>query len=220
MKRFTLLVALVLMATFLSACTSGVSDAEQEGFDFSVEEDLEISDKQGFDFTEDESVENNDNPGPLPEGEPDNDDSGFNFDDDEGLVITKDDSHILPREGLSTWLVSHHEGTATCPGNTIPIWGLEDETLTFNVGVEAAGIQVSNFGGGESMFFILLDSGIGGSRYMTDYVPPGSNTTMRYEMLFMNNAGDSSIADFMMGDISGTAEGCDIYRSFQGTLQD
>jgi hypothetical protein len=220
MKRFTLLVTLLIMGIFISACTSGDSGASQEGFVFSDEEGLESSEPQGFDFTEDESADNNNSDPNLPGGEPDNDDSGFDFDDDEGLVITTDDSHILPREGLSTWLVSHNEGTATCPGQTITIWGSEDVTITLNVGVEAAGFEVNSFGEAGSMFFILLESGIGGSRYVTDFVPPGSNSPMRYEMLFMNNAGDSTDADFMMGDISGNAEGCDIYRSFQGTLQD
>ena len=219
MKKLTLLAALILISLLLSACTPD-SDTLQEGFDFSDEEGVETSALQGFDFTEDETADNNLPGSELPGSDPENDDTGFDFDNDEGLVITTGDSHILPREGLSTWLVSHNDGTATCPEMTVTIWGLEDTIVTLNVGVDAQGFQVSNLDGGDSMFFILLDSGIGGSRYMTDFVPPGSNTTMRYEILFLNNAGDSTDADFLMGDISGTAEGCDIYRSFQGTLQD
>ncbi len=221
MKKLTLLVALLLVGILFSACTNGTSEEAQEGFDFSDEERVESSAMQGFDFTNDESSENNSNPSPdLPGDVPDNQVPGLNFDDDEGLVISSNNNHVLPREGLSTWLVSQGKGTATCVGNTIPIWGSEDEIVTLNVGVESAGFELNGLDGAGSMFYIQLDSGPGGSSYMTDFVPPGANSPMRYEILFTNLSAEGNVADFMMGDISGTAEGCDIYRPFQGTLQD
>jgi hypothetical protein len=245
MKNIKLIPFVLLLSLMLAACASGPGETADEGFEFSEEEVAEEPPEEmvftedeaednaadlGFDFTEDEVEE--------PPSDPDfdftEDDSanepasgndinnGENL-DAEPVNDSPDPSNtadgIFPPEGFSNWVINYDEGTITCPTFTQPFEASPPDNITIELGVDAAALVVRGMEEAPEIFFFLWDSGPGGSQYDGWYEVPGTDMEIHYQMVF-TNLSDPSTADFIMGNISSTLEGCQVSRSFGGTRVD
>lgn len=234
--KFMLVVSLVIVS--ISACTIVTGNTSEEGFDFSDEEMVFSKDEgaaanpePGFDFTEDEIEDmpsesgfdftEDDNPGDVPGSDPANDN-----DDDQNMQPENDSStlpstaeHIYPPEGVSNWVINYDEGTITCPNMTIPFEKSLTETINIELGAEAASLVVKDMDETQELFFFLMDSGPGGSQYDGWYTVPNTDEEIHYEMVF-TNLSDPNSADYIIGNISATSEGCQVSRSFGGARVD
>lgn len=143
----------------------------------------------------------------------------MNFDDDEALDLSDLPDHVLPPNGISNWLINHHEGTATCPNQTIPIWGSEAEMISISLGADAASLVVSGMAGEPEITYLLENSIPGGSIYNAYFQPPWASSEVHYQIFFTSLA-DGSMADFLYGTISAEEQGCKIARNFDGTRVD
>jgi len=229
----------------LAACTSGPGNTSEEGFDFSEEESAEAAPEEmvftedeaadndpeaGFDFTEDEAEE--------PPSEP-----GFDFTEDDSAdePVSGNDSNngenqdaepannppdpsdtaenIFPPEGVSNWVINYDEGTITCSTFTQTFEVSPPDTVTIELGVDAAALIVKGMGEAPEIFFLLWNSGPGGSQYDGWYTVPGDNVEIHYQMVF-TNLSDPNTADYIIGNISSTTEGCQVSRGFGGTRVD
>lgn len=230
-KQF-LIISIVMIT--LAACTSGSGNTSEEGFDFSEEEVAEEPPEEmiftedeaednaadlGFDFTEDEVEEppsdpsfdftEDAEPGEDQETEPEN----------ESPDPSNTADGIFPPEGFSNWVINYDEGTITCPTFTQPFEASPPDNITIELGVDAAALVVRGMEEAPEIFFFLWDSGPGGSQYDGWYTVPGTDMEIHYQMVF-TNLSDPSTADFIMGNISSTLEGCQVSRSFGGTRVD
>jgi hypothetical protein len=220
MRRLTLLLASLLLLSGCSILMSEQADQTEEGFDFSEEEGFDFSDEEGMDFTDEEGMDFTDE-----EGMDFTDEEGMDFTDEEGMDPADDeavdegtqDGSVIPPLGLSTWMVKHDEGTVRCPTATVNIWGDKEESVVINTGVEGAGLEINGLDGGQTELFIQVQSVPHASQYITDFVPPGSNSTIRIEIVFSSLTG-GVVADYMEGTITGEPEGCTLFRTFNGTL--
>ena len=219
MKSSFFYLALLIVSVSLTACVGDAIDVSEEGFDFTDGEAAEALPEQGFDFSEEEASDMEDEPGFVFDEDEVNEPPGMDFDDDEGLDLSDLPDHVLPPNGKSNWLINHHDGTATCPNQTITIWGNEPVTVTISLGAEAAGLLVSGFEGGPDILLFLEQSGPYGSIYNGYFQPPGANSEFKYRMVFSSMV-DASMADYLDGSITGNEQGCYISRSFQGNRVD
>jgi hypothetical protein len=216
--KFGLFFTLILVV-ILSACAGDIGDVSEEGFEFTEEEAAEPVLAEGFDFTDGEALVVVDEQGFVFEEDEGDDVPGMDFDDDDGLELPDQDIDIFPPEGMTNWLIKHDDGTATCPSQTIPIWGNEPEMVTISLGAGAQSLVVSGMDGGPEIFYLLERSGPGGSLYNGYFQPPGATAEIHYQILFANLV-DSSVADYLMGSIAAEEQGCKISRSFQGNRVD
>lgn len=230
-KQF-LIISIVMIT--LAACTSGPGNTSEEGFDFSEEEVAEEPPEEMI-FTEDEAEDNAADPGfdfTEDEVEEPPSDPGFDFTEDaepgedqetEPENESPDPSNtadgIFPPEGFSNWVINYDEGTITCPTFTQPFEASPPDNITIELGVDAAALVVRGMEEAPEIFFFLWDSGPGGSQYDGWYEVPGTDMEIHYQMVF-TNLSDPSTADFIMGNIYSTLEGCQVSRSFGGTRVD
>lgn len=222
MKTRCFFLPLLMLVVLLSACAGDAtepSDKPMEGFDFTEEEAIELSDEGGFDFTEEEALDVDAELGfDFDEDEVD-EPPGMDFDDDEAQNLPDLPDQLFPPNGASNWLIKHHDGTATCPSQTIPIWGKEPEMVTISLGADAATLVVSGMEGGPDIVYLLEGSGPGGSIYNGYFQPPGASSEIHYQILF-SSVVDGSFADFLYGSISAEEQGCKISRNFDGNRVD
>jgi hypothetical protein len=224
MKPKITFLSIILILVFITGCVGDASfvgeehEVSLEGFDFTEEEANELTSEEGLEFT--------DNKGLSPESqgfdfseEEANEGSGMDFDGDEPLKLPDVPDHLLPPEGSSNWLITHDNGTATCPNNTIVIWGRQPETIKITVGAEDVSLVVSGMEGGSDMLFLFESSGIGGSIYNGYVQPPGASSEFHYQLVFTSSANDLN-ANYVMGSITGEEQGCRISRSFEGNRID
>lgn len=234
MKTIKLIPIVLLFSLMLAACTSGPANTSEEGFEFSEEEVAE-SDPEEMVFTEDEAEDNTADPGfdfTEEEVEEPPSDPGFDFTEDaepgedqetEPENDSPDPSNtadgIFPPAGFSNWVINYDEGTITCTTFTQPFEASPPDNVTIELGVDAAALVVKGMEEAPEIFFFLWDSGPGGSQYDGWYTVPGTEMEIHYQMVF-TNLSDPSTADFIMGNISSTTEGCQVSRSFGGTRVD
>jgi hypothetical protein len=217
MKSIRTVLILLIGTMIMTACAGGLGNdtAEEmgDGFEFSEEEAIDLVSEKGFEFSDDEGL--------LIELDEEDgaEDEGFDFDDDEALDLSDQPDQILPPAGISNWMVMHADGTAVCPSMTIPIWGREPETISITVGAEAQSLIVAGMDGGPEIFYLLEQAGPGGSIYNGYYQPPGASSEIHYQILFTTFT-DPMVADFLMGSITSEAEGCKISRLFDGNRID
>jgi hypothetical protein len=219
MKANLFYLVLLILSMSLTACVGDVIDVPEEGFEFTDEEAAEALPELGFDFTDDEALAVDDEPGFVFDEDEVGDPPGMDFDDDEALNLSDLPDHVLPPNGKSNWLIMHDDGTATCPNQTITIWGNEPVNVTISLGAEAAGLLVSGLEGGPDILLFLEQSGPYGSIYNGYFQPPGANSEFKYRIVFSSMV-DASMADYLDGSITGNEQGCYISRSFQGNRVD
>jgi hypothetical protein len=219
MKTRFIFLPLLIFVVLLSACAGHAEVVSEEGFEFTEEEAADALTEEGFDFSDSEALVVDNEQGFVFDEDEGDDPPGMDFDDDEGLNLPDQVEDIFPPAGMTNWLIKHDDGTATCPNQTIPIWGNEPEMVTISLGAEAASLVVSGMEGGPEIFYLLEQSGPGGSLYNGYYQPPGTNAEIHYQILFTNLV-DSSMADYLMGSIAAEEQGCKISRSFQGNRVD
>ena len=200
-KTLFLLFALTLLAS-CSALYQG-TEAAAEVSDFTDEEGLVLPEDEGLDFTDEEGLV-------IPE------DDGFDFTDEEDKPL-QENNFMLPPKGVSNWLVTHEEGTVTCTNVTIPIWGNDDEMITFNVGADGASLELSGLDGESSRVYTQTNSSEFGSEYVIEFIPAGANDPVTITIVFSSLTGGNT-ANYLEGFITGNPEGCYLSRSFFGSL--
>jgi hypothetical protein len=210
-----------LLLVALAACASDPSNALEEGFEFSEEEAAEVLPEEmvfseeeainiepepGFDFTEDNENE------PMSE-------TGFDFTEDEPIDPIIPLEKAYPPAGISNWIINHDEGTVNCESLSFPFEKSPPEQVTIDLGVDGSVFFLRGMGEAPEIFFVLEYSGEFGTQYYGVYTVPVENVDIKYEMAFTNLT-DPNAADFIMGNIFSTSQGCKVYRSFSGTRVD
>lgn len=219
MKPRFIFLPLLIFVVLLSGCAGDAGGDSDVGFEFTDEEAAEPLSVEGFDFSDDEALVVDNEPGFVFDENEGDDLPGMDFDDDEGLNLSDLPDQLFPPIGVSNWLINHHDGTATCPSQTIPIWGNEPEVVTIRLGAEAASLVVSGMEGEPEIFYLLEQSGPGGSIYNGYFQPPGASSEIHYQILFSSLA-EGSFADYLFGSISAEEQGCKISRNFDGNRVD
>ena len=200
---------ILILALLVSACSGFASNSPEGGFDFSDEEAPSLPESEGFVFTEEEV-----------EAPPE--EQGMDFSEEEVARAADGEAGVIPPPGLSTWNITHGEGTISCPqGLILQIPASPPETVVINTGVEGAALEISGLEGGPTVFFLQMGAGPGGSGYTAEYeaTTPTGTVTISYDVLFYSNA-DDGVADSLVGGITSEPEGCSVERSFFGTRQD
>ena len=229
MKNMKIIPIILLLLVTLAACNSGQGNAPEEGFDFSEEEAAEAPPEEmvftedeaeeppsepGFDFTEDEFAND---PGSGNDSNNDEDQNAEPANNPHNPSNTADE--IFPPAGVSNWVINYDAGTITCPAITPTFKESPPDTVTIEVGVDSTALIVKGMEEAPEIFFLLMNSGPGGSQYNGWYTVPDAKVEIHYQMLF-TNLSDPNAADFILGDISSTTEGCQVARSFGGTRVD